>query len=96
MKSRPAHNSTRIGDCPSPGQKHQSAIELGSLSLCHLFRLAFAAHVKFIILRSRSTRPQNASRSAFDRYDNRLVLLICKLKQPPPPTLLESSKGCMD
>lgn len=91
MKSRLAHNSTRIGDCPSP---HRSAIHLAlSLSLYHLFRLEFAAHVKFIILRSRSTRPQNASRSALDRYDNRLVLLICKLN--PSPTLSESSNGCI-
>lgn len=82
MKSRPAHNSTRIGDCPSPGKNIDQRL---TWSLCCL---EVAAHVKFIILRSRSTRSQNASRSAFDRYDNRLVLLICKLN---PLTSLDTS-----
>lgn len=88
MKNLRVHNSTKIRDCPAAKKKSIPSV---TCRLNQLFCHEFVSHVEFIILCSRSTRSQNSSRSALDRYNDRLVLLICKLLVPHQHTSLSLS-----
>lgn len=87
-KNLRVHNSTKIRDCPAAKKKSIPSV---TCRLNQLFCHEFVSHVEFIILCSRSTRSQNSSRSALDRYNDRLVLLICKLLVPHQHTPLSLS-----